>query len=189
MSDSEDRADVLRVLVGDTAAFAGIVRRWQKPLINMAYRFCRNRARAEEMAQEAFLRCFRKLASWRSDAPFSAWLFALAANLYRSELRRLPLHGTSLEEITEPADPHNRTKEIEIEQRNEAVRRAVSLLPPKYRDVVVLYYFQERDLTATASSLGMTEGTLKSRLFRARELLRSKLAHSLPDELRLEEAR
>ena len=189
MSDSEDRADVLKVLAGDIAAFEGIVGRWQKPLVNMAYRFCRDRSRAEDMAQEAFLRCYRKLASWRSDAPFSAWLFALAANLYRSELRRVPMRGASLEEIAEPADSHNRASEIEIEQRNEAVRHAVSLLPPKYRDVVLLYYFQERDLTAAARTLGMTEGTLKSRLFRARELLRSKLSHSLPNQPKLEEAR
>src|ERR1700754_4343428 len=87
-----DRADVARVQAGDVEAFAAIVRRWQTPLINLAYRFSRDRGRAEEMAQEAFLRAYRGLASWRRDSAFSTWLFALAINLYRSELRKIP-HG------------------------------------------------------------------------------------------------
>jgi len=55
--------------------------------VNLAYRFCHDRGRAEEMAQEAFLRAYRALGQWRKDAVFSTWLFALATNLYRSELR------------------------------------------------------------------------------------------------------
>ena len=90
MSAEEDAADVASVLAGDVSAFEAIVRRWQTPLVNLAYRFCRDRGRAEDMTQEAFLRAYRSLASWRKDAAFSTWLFALATNLYRSEIRRLP---------------------------------------------------------------------------------------------------
>ena len=86
----DDREDAARVIAGDTQAFEGIVRRWQSPLINLAYRFCRDRGRSEEMAQEAFLRAFRNLASWRQESAFSTWLFALATNLFCSELRRIP---------------------------------------------------------------------------------------------------
>src|SRR5262249_36619692 len=107
VSISEDRADVEKVLSGDISAFEGIVRRWQRPLINLAYRFCRDRGRAEEMAQEAFLRAYRKLPLWRKDAVFSTWLFALAANLYRSELRRIPMRTVPLADIVEPSRPHN----------------------------------------------------------------------------------
>jgi RNA polymerase sigma factor (sigma-70 family) len=88
------------VLAGDTAAFENIVRRWQGPLVNLAYRFCRDRGRAEDMAQEAFLRAFRGLASWRRDAAFSTWLFALATNLYRTELRRIPVNTLPLRDVT-----------------------------------------------------------------------------------------
>ena len=104
MSATDDQADVERVLAGDISAFEGIVRRWQGPLINLAYRFCRDRGRAEEMAQEAFLRAFRALGQWRKDAVFSTWLFALATNLYRSELRRIPALTVSLDDIAEPPD-------------------------------------------------------------------------------------
>src|SRR5678815_6109197 len=86
----EDQEDVERVLAGDISAFERIVLRWQKPLVNLAYRFCRDRSRAEDMAQEAFLRAFRGLKGWRRDAAFSSWLFAIATNFYRSEMRRIP---------------------------------------------------------------------------------------------------
>src|ERR1039457_1424923 len=104
VSALDDQAAVARVLAGDISAFEGIVRRWQGPLINLAYRFCRDRGRAEEMAQEVFLRAYRALAQWRTDAIFSTWLFALATNLYRSELRRIPARMLSLEDIPEPQD-------------------------------------------------------------------------------------
>lgn len=187
MSATEDRADVAKVLAGDTAAFEGIVRRWQGPLVNMAYRFCRDRSRAEEMAQEAFLRAYRKLSHWRSDAPFSSWLFTLAANLYRSELRRIPIRTVPLEDVPEPGDPRIPSSDLDVEQQENAVRQAVALLPAKYRDVVILYYFQGQDVSAAARSLGMTEGTLKSRLFRARKLLRSKLSRVFAGTPDLEE--
>src|SRR5262245_23232981 len=61
---AEDQADVEKVLAGDVGAFESIVRRWQGPLVNLAYRFCHDRGRAEEMAQEAFLRVYRGLAGW-----------------------------------------------------------------------------------------------------------------------------
>src|SRR6266478_5711034 len=88
----------------DVAAFGGIVQRWQIPLVNLAYRFCHDRGRSEDMAQEAFLCAYRGLGQWRKDAVFSTWLFALATNLYRSELRRIPARTVSLEDIAEPPD-------------------------------------------------------------------------------------
>jgi sigma-70-like protein len=70
LSASDDQADVERVLAGDVDAFESIVHRWNRPLINLAYRFCRDRGRAEELAQEAFLRAYRALHQWRKDAAF-----------------------------------------------------------------------------------------------------------------------
>jgi RNA polymerase sigma-70 factor (ECF subfamily) len=174
-----DRADVARVLAGDVDAFAAIVRRWQTPLINLAYRFCGDRGRAEEMAQEAFLRAFRGLEGFRGDAAFSTWLFALATNVYRSELRRIPQRMVTLEEAPEPIDPASMTQIHELRDRDFAVRRAVLALPPKYREAMLLFYFHEMDIPAAAQSLGLPEGTVKARLHRGRELLRAKLPRLL----------
>lgn len=179
VSATEDQADVERVLAGDVASFEGIVRRWQGPLVNMAYRFCNDRGRAEEMAQEAFLRVYRSLASWRRDAAFSTWLFAIAANLYRSELKRIPAGNVALDDVAELMDKHSHAHDFEEHQRDRLVRKAVMALPAKYRDAMILYYFHEMDVPAASKSLGVPEGTVKARLFRGREILRSKLPQLL----------
>ena len=179
MSASDDQTDVERVLAGDISAFEGIVRRWQGPLINLAYRFCRDRGRAEELAQEAFLRAYRGLAQWRKDAIFSTWLFALATNLYRSELRRIPARMVPLEDIAEPADARASDGGLEDRDRDLAVRRAVGALPAKYREALILFYFHDMDVTTAARSLGLPEGTVKARLFRGRDILRGKLPQLL----------
>jgi RNA polymerase sigma-70 factor (ECF subfamily) len=175
LSASEDQADVERVLAGEIAAFEGIVRRWQGPLVNLAYRFCRDRARAEEMAQEAFLRAYRALSKWRKDAAFSTWLFAVATNLYRTELRRIPAATVSLDQVAEPRDARAIDGGLEDADRDRAVRHAVCALPPKYRDALTLFYFHEMDVATASLSLGLPEGTVKARLSRGRELLRGKL--------------
>jgi RNA polymerase sigma-70 factor, ECF subfamily len=167
-----DLGDVTRVLAGDVAAFEGIVRRWQGPLVNMAWRHCRDRGRAEEMAQEAFVRAWRGLATWRGESSFSTWLFAVAANVFRNELKRFPTVNLPLEEIAEPSRPAGQLTELEDRSRHELVRRAVLALPPRYREPVVLFYFHEKDVAAAAQTMRLPEGTVKARLARARALLR-----------------
>ena len=179
VSAEEDEADVARVLAGDASAFEPIVRRWQAPLVNMAYRFCRDRGRAEDMAQEAFLRAFRGLKTWRKDAAFSTWLFALASNFYRSEIRRLPPLTTSLEEAQAAFERVAPEPILDQERRDRTVRRAVLGLPAKYRDALTLFYFHEMDVARTAASLGVPEGTVKARLSRGRDILRAKLTQLL----------
>ena len=176
MAAVDDLADVEKILAGDTAAFESIVRRWQSPLVNLAYRFCRDRGRAEDMAQEAFLRAYRALATWRRDAAFSTWLFALATNLYRTELRRIPAAAVSLGVVAELRDQRAADGGLEDADRDGAVRRAVFALPAKYRETMLLYYFHDMDVRQAAGSLGLPEGTVKARLSRGREILRGKLA-------------
>jgi RNA polymerase sigma-70 factor, ECF subfamily len=187
MSAVDDQAAVERVLAGDVSAFEGLVRRWQGPLVNLAYRFCRDRSRAEDMAQEAFLRAFRALSAWRKDAVFSTWLFALAVNVYRSELRRVPAL-VALDAVAGRGLAAAQGQALEAEDRERAIRRAVQALPVKYREAVTLFYFHDMDISAAAQSLGLPAGTLKTRLSRARDLLRRRLT-PLVGEPRLEEAR
>ena len=176
-SATEDRSDVDRVLAGEVQAFEGIVRRWQGPLVNMAWRYCRDRGRSEEMAQEAFLRAWRGLANWRRESSFSTWLFALAANVFRSELKRFPTVNLPLEEAPEPAGPAQQLSALQEKSSHDAVRRAVLALPHRYREPVVLFYFHEMDLGAAARTMGLPEGTMKARLSRARDLLRRRFPH------------
>jgi RNA polymerase sigma-70 factor (ECF subfamily) len=177
MSAEEDLADVERVLAGEVQAFEGIVRRWQGPIVNMAWRYCRDRGRAEEMAQDAFLRAWRGLAGWRRESSFSTWLFALAANVFRSELQRFPAVNVPLEDGPEPAGPATQHDGLQEKQSQDVVRRAVLALPQRYREPVVLYYFHEMDVAAASRTMGLPEGTVKARLARGRELLRKRFPH------------
>jgi RNA polymerase sigma-70 factor (ECF subfamily) len=176
-----DLASVERVLAGDANAFEGIVRRWQGPLVNMAWRYCRDRARAEELAQEAFVRAWRGLGKWRRESSFSTWLFALAANVFRSDLKRVPAVNIPIDDIVEPARPATQGDELQRKLRYEVVQRAVLALPSRYREPVLLFYFHEMDVDATARTMGLAEGTVKARLSRARELLRQRFPR-LADE-------
>ena len=176
MNSLDDERAVEQVLAGDVSAFSAIVQRWQGPLVNLAYRFCRDRARAEDMAQEAFVRAFRGLAGWRREAAFSTWLFALASNLYRSEIRRIPPLSLPLQDVADPIDPRRIDVDAEEEDRARVVRRAVQSLPGKYRDALVLFYFHDMDVSDAARSLGLPEGTIKARLSRGRDILARKLA-------------
>ena len=176
-ASTADPADVQRVLAGDVNAFEGIVRRWQGPLVNMAWRYCRDRARAEEMAQEALVRAWRGLAQWRREGSFSTWLFALAANVFRSELKRFQVVSVPMEGVREPSMGATQEGEMARRQSSDQVRRAVLALPHRYREPVILYYFHEMDVEEAARSMKMPEGTVKARLARARALLKKRFPH------------
>lgn len=179
MTAEDDAADVRRVLEGDLSAFEAIVRRWQRPFVNLAYRFCRDPGRAEEMAQDVFLKVYRALGSFRAGSAFSTWLFAIAANTYRSHLRRISPPLFSLDGIAEMAAPGTDHNLLEDDDRRELVRRAVSSLPAPYRDAMVLFYFMEMDVDAAAGALRLPAGTLQARLHRGRGMLRRKLSSAL----------
>jgi RNA polymerase sigma-70 factor, ECF subfamily len=176
----DDERDVARVVAGEAEAFDGIVRRWQRQLVGLAWRFCRDRATAEDMAQEAFLKVFRSLGSFRGESAFSTWLTAVALNTYRSRLRAEgpPLLG--LDPVRAVAVAPTAFGQVHEAERAESVRRAVLALPPRYRDAIVVYHFQERDLAEAARVLGVAEGTLKARLHRGRELLKRRCAALAP---------
>ena len=135
----------------------------------MAWRYCRDRGRAEEMAQEAFLR------AWRGLVPMAPrkQLFHLAFRARRQcfPLRtqavphRQPYHSTK---SPEPSVRPAQYSKLLQRERDEMVRRAVLALPLRYREPVILYYFYEMDVAAAACTLGLPEGTLKARLSRAR---------------------
>jgi RNA polymerase sigma-70 factor (ECF subfamily) len=146
-SDDPDRAAVRLVLAGDVDAFEGIVRRWQRPLVAMAWRYCRDHGQAEDLAQEAFVRAFRGLRYWRGESAFSTWLFAIAANVCRSHLKRARPATVPLDETRAEAPAGGDDAES---HRATLVRRSVERLPTKYREAVEMYYFLKQDLAEAA---------------------------------------
>ncbi|HYR56666.1 MAG TPA: RNA polymerase sigma factor, partial [Myxococcaceae bacterium] len=147
---------------------------WEGPLLNLAYRFCRDRAQAADMAQDAFIKIFRALPSFREESTFSTWMISVATNVFRSHARRVVPEITGLEAVTEVADPREALV-LQRSTREEVVRRTVQTLPAKYREAVVLFYFHEMNIARASESLGVAQGTLKARLHRARGLLERRL--------------
>ena len=174
-----DAADVASVLSGDLDRFEAIIHRYERPLIQFAMRYTDDRTLAQEMAHDALVSCYRSLQSWRGDAAFSTWLFALALNVYRSAMRRTRPPSVPLDEaLLVDASFEQRSAQA---QEASMIRRAVAFLPAKYRDALITFYFREADLTETAKILGVPEGTVKARLHRGRRMLAARLAPILGD--------
>jgi RNA polymerase sigma-70 factor (ECF subfamily) len=168
----EDLARAARM--GDLGSFRTLVERHRGRIFSLALRMCGNPEEAEDMAQEAFLKVYRGLPSFRGEAAFTTWMLRVALNTFHRHLRRLPRtqplpEGPARPEV-ESAGPLP-DAEVLGSERDETVRQMVSRLPEPFRDAVTLFYLQERSVEEAAAALGVSLGTLKSRLFRGRGML------------------
>lgn len=173
-----DDALMKRVREGDDDAFGEIVDRYKNPLVNYLTHLVRSRERAEEIAQDAFVRLYRNAANYREQDRLGPYLFRIATNLTVTEVRRakrwsllMPRLHASTSQSTPPPDTNLITDEIQ-KQVNAALER----LPLKFRAPLVLFEIEEWSYEAIAAALDVRIGTVKSRISRARELMRRHLA-------------
>ncbi len=166
---------------GEASAFDVLVARWEDRIRGAAFRFLGSEEEARDVAQEAFLRAYRALGSFKREARFSSWLYQIATNLCRDRLRRRKTRATvSLEEIEEngpvmvEARPgaHDRLLQMDLAR---AVRRAVEALPDEQREVVILKEYQELTFIEIAQTLDVPVSTVKTRLYRGLGQLRRRL--------------
>jgi RNA polymerase sigma-70 factor (ECF subfamily) len=173
-----DDALMERVRLGDEEAFASIVDRYKDSLVNYLTHLARSRDRAEEIAQDAFVRLFDNAARYRDSERLGPYLFRIATNLLVSAIRRERRWGLLLPRF---AASNTRTVpwpdaalfESEIQRQ---VSAALARLPIKYRAPLLLYEIEEWSYEDIAAALGLRLGTVKSRISRARETLRRQLA-------------
>jgi RNA polymerase sigma-70 factor, ECF subfamily len=172
--------DVLiqRIREGDDDAFGEIVDRYKDPLVNYLTHLVRSRDRAEEIAQDAFVRLYRNAAKYRDQERLGPYLFRIATNLVVTEARRqkrwsllLPRLHASSKHSAPPADVPVLADEIQRQ-----VTSALERLPLKYRAPLVLFEIEEWSYDEISKSLEIASGTVKSRISRARELMRRHLA-------------
>jgi RNA polymerase sigma-70 factor (ECF subfamily) len=164
---------------GDLDAFRGLVRRHRSRIYSLALRMVRDRAEAEDMAQEAFLRIYRGLASFRGESAFTTWMVRVSLNTFHRYLSRMPREaplpvppgGEDRAEEAGPAGGPDPEAGVLASMEADRLRRLVAALPPRFREAVTLFYLQERSVEQAAGALAISAGTLKSRLFRARERL------------------
>lgn len=177
-------ADLVRqTLSGNTSAYNGLVQRYQRQVYNLAYRMLGNAEDAGDLVQDTFLRAYGALSSFRQDASFLTWLYKIASNLCIDQLRSRKAKSTlsldvELEEGREPAADIRSSGPEEAAVRSsvqDVVQRAVLNLPDKYRAVVVMRHLQDMSVDEIARILDLPTGTVKTHLFRARDMLRGRL--------------
>jgi RNA polymerase sigma-70 factor (ECF subfamily) len=166
---------------GEASAFDVLVARWEDRIRGAAYRFLGSEEEARDVAQEAFLKAYRALGSFKREARFSSWLYQIATNLCRDRLRRRRTRSAvSLEELEEagPVIVETRPGAHELLQQLDlarAVRRAVHALPEEQREVVILKEYQGLTFLEIAQSLDLPVSTVKTRLYRGLGQLRLRL--------------
>ena len=183
---ARERALVQRCKDGDIGAFDELVRRYEKRVFGFAYRLAGNQDDASDVTQEAFIRVFNSIHTFRGDAVFTTWIYRIVTNVYLDERKKSKSHRqTSLDDYIE-LDENAVTRQIEDEgptpdeivetkERDRVVQEAVSSLPEYQRVIVVLYHMQSRSYEEIAEILHLPIGTVKSRLNRARLALAEKL--------------
>lgn len=186
-----DRADeqalIQRCKNGDVGAYDELVRRYEKQVFNCALRITGNYNDADDIAQEAFIRAFNSIQTFRGDAVFTTWIYRIVTNVYLDERKKSKAHRTtSLDEYIEldenavarqiEDDSPSPEEVVESKERARALQAAINTLPDYQRLIVTLYSFQHKSYEEISEILHLPIGTVKSRLNRARLALAEKLA-------------
>jgi len=186
-----DHALIEATKSGDEAAFAEIMDRYRNPITNYLYRFLNDYEEAVDLAQETFVRVYFAIDRYHTQFAFSTYIYRIATNLAISEIRRrkrrrlLSLTGLFQNEADEavefqPPDQKPLADTVMVdEERDQTIARAIAALPEKYRVPIILRDIEGRSYDEVADIMGLGLGTTKSRISRARALLKEKLQHYL----------
>ena len=174
---------------GDEAAFAEIVGRYRSPITNYLYRFLNDYEEAVDLSQETFVRVYYAIERYHTEYAFSTYIYRIATNLAISEIRKrkrrtiLSLTGlfqTDAEDVTEFQPPDTRSlpdEDLLEDEQAGVIAKAIETLPPKYRVPIILRDIEGKTYEEIAEIMELGLGTTKSRISRARGLLKEKLKH------------
>ncbi|HJZ12773.1 MAG TPA: sigma-70 family RNA polymerase sigma factor [Acidobacteriota bacterium] len=180
--EDPDVALMLRAAAGNQDAFEQLVVKYQRPVMNAAYRYTGNAAAAEELAQEVFIRVFRAAKNYRPEARFSTWLFTIVRNVcsnYRAREGKQDLaesieaQSESIVLVSRHQDPQESVIRKEAEEK---VQQAILTLPDSLRLPLVLHHFSNRSYEEIAAILDLSLSAVKVRIHRAKLALLEKLS-------------
>jgi RNA polymerase sigma-70 factor (ECF subfamily) len=172
---------VARARTGDTVAFERLFERYHAPVLNYLHRMVGDRALAEDLAQDAFVKAYKALPNTRPELAFKAWLYRIATNTAISHLRRrklirwVPFLGTQ-------DYASNESIERSVGRKHD-VEQALRQLPEHYAAVLILRHYEGLSLAETADALGITENAAKLRLFRARKAFANVYTEPVEEEI------
>lgn len=182
MTDPQEQKWIDAARAGSQEAFEKLVRLYEKRVLALTQRMCRNPEDAAEAAQEAFLAAWQGLKNFRGESSFSTWLYRLASNacvdLLRREGRRQSAVSLDDGEVDIPGSVPSPQDEAERRELGEQIEAGLRALPPEYREVLVLREVQQLRYDEIAGALGLDLGTVKSRISRGRKRLRGFLLAS-----------
>ena len=183
--DSENAQLIREAIEGDQKAYAEIVSRYRAQIFNLIYRMVRQRDEAEDLTQETFIKAFNALPSFNAEYAFSTWLYKIAVNncidhFRKKRLKTYPIDnpipvkdGDLQREFPDQSDtPDSGLMEKE---RRMQIQDAIDELPEKYREAILLRHGHDKSYEEIADELDIPIGTVKVRIFRAREMLKKKL--------------
>lgn len=180
LSSLEDDELVFKAMKGDQHAFKLLMDKYQKPLYFHVLKMVKQHEQVEDLVQEAFMKAFNNIHAYNTTFAFSTWLYRITTNHTIDYLRKRKLKTTS---IHDPIRTKHGEIEIEIDSQNETDRHiirkerkailhdAISNLPDKYRQVIVMRHLEEMSYDEIAGELDLPLGTVKAHIFRAREML------------------
>jgi len=181
---------IAAVIAGEIQLYHELIRPYERSVYVMALSYMKNEADAEDVVQEAFIRAFRKLSSFRGESKFSTWLISITINEARTRLRRQAL--VRMEPLDQLPDEHKTvslaflrdwreipSETLEREEVRNLLQRTVEQLPEIYREVFVLRDVEELTINETAEALNISIPSVKVRLHRARMMLQKQLVPQL----------
>ncbi len=184
-----DEILISRFQQGDNYAFDLLVKRYKEPLLNFVYRFLGEKNEAEDIVQETFLRLFKNKHYYKEIAKFSTWIYTIASNLAKTELRkrkRRNLYSISYYMSTEKdydIPDYETNPEIDVNSviTDQIIQKAINKLSPKFKQVIILRDIQGFSYEEIAEIVGIPLGTVKSRVNRARLKLQEDLKDLMND--------
>lgn len=184
MSNNESTL-ISEALSGSQKAYTDLTGRHRQAIYHIIYKIVRDNETAHDLVQETFMKAYASLASYRSEFRFSTWLYKIAANCSIDYLRKKKINALSLDQrldtkngavtIEIPDYSFHPGRELERKEQRFNINEAIDSLPDKYREVIIYRHKDDKSYDEIADLLGIPVGTVKARIFRARELLKKKL--------------
>ena len=184
LPDSDNEL-IARALGGDQKAYRLLTERHWSTTHHIVFKIVRDKETANDLVQETFMKAFASLASYRSEYRFSTWLYKIAANCSIDHLRKKRVNALSLDRHLETEDGEMEMEvadysyhpgiDLERKEQRFSIEEAIKSLPDNYREVILLRHRDDKSYEEIAELLSIPVGTVKARIFRARELLKKKL--------------
>jgi len=190
MKFPDDKYCITRVLQGNTNAYSYLVEKYKRMAYTLALKLVQVPEDAEEIAQDAFVKAFQALDTFKGESKFSTWLYKIIYNVSIARLRKKRLEVISIDDDQNSGfdicETDDFLTQLTIEEQNAIVRSCIDQLPAGERALITLYYMNESTVKEITHITGDTESNVKIKLFRIRNKLRGMIKHNLRDKIIME---